>query len=459
MENLTTGQQLYTALEINFERIPLDQLDKYIAIEYFLTIEDEPPDNAKNLDKVDRYLHVFHHLCEASEWHKAGQVLLFCHTSKELHEQLRIWGYYREQIDLYQALLGKVNSEQDIICLSGLGKAFYNLSNYDQSLNYYQELLKLAYLINNRHAEALALGGFGEIEYIKLNYLQAIAFFQQKLDIAREIGDYEQEGDALNRLGYVYYFFGLNKGKQNDQQKGLNYLEAALDISRKLKNQEMESIYLSDISQVYLNRGQYDKLLIYLLKQLDICEITNTQRSKALILKNLGQCYVMLKHPKQALKYCQEALIVMREIGNKYGEFMTLNDLGVLYCYELKRYQEALPYFKKALEMMKQLNIEGYQAISAVNISVCYNFLKNQQQSALYLNMAQSVAAKSDSVESKGLVTMAIANAYWGREQFWYKALGIVLAIKALIIIPPWRSANGRLAMQAAIKQIFGLGY
>jgi tetratricopeptide (TPR) repeat protein len=458
MSNLTTGQQLYTALEINLDIIPLDHLDKYIAIEYFLTIEDEPPDDAKNLAKVDRYLQVFYHFCEASEWEKAGQVLSFCYISKELHEQLRLWGYYREQIELYQELLGKVNSEQDIICLYGLGRAFYNISNYDKSLNYYQQLLKLARLINNRQAEALALGGFGDIQHIKQNRSEeAIVFYQQKLDIAREIGDREQESYALNFLGYALHMLELNQGKKNYQQKGLNHLEEALEIARNLDNQEIESICLNNISQVYLNRGQYEQVLIYLLRQLEICKNSNDIRGKYSALEILGQCYVMLKQLDKARFYMQEALVVTGDMGDKYSKIRTLNGLGVLYCYKLKRYQEALPYFKKALEIMQQLNIERHLVTSAVNISVCYSYLKNQQQSTLYLNMAQSLATKSNSLEDKGLVTMAIANSYWGRDKIWYKLWGILLAIKGLMIIPPWRSANGRLAMQATIRRVFSL--
>ena len=457
MSNLTKREELYHKLEINFAAIPAEKLSSYIAVQYFLTLEDEEPENAKNIKKVDQYLQVFNHLCEVSEWQKAGQVLSFCYTSKPLHEQLRIWGYYREQIKLYQQLLGKVSSEQDIICLNGLGRAFYNLSNYDQSLNYYQQLLKLAHLINNRQAEALALGGFGDIQHIKNNRSEeAIVFYQQKLDIAREIGDRQQESYALSFLGYALHKLELNEGKRNYQQKGLNYLVQALEITRNLDNQEIESICLNNISQIYLNRGQYDQASIYLLRQLEICKNSNDIRGKYSALEILGQCYVMLKQPDQASLYIQEALIVTDEMGDKYSKIRTLNGLGVLYCYKLKQYQEAISYLRKALEIMQQLNIEKYLVISAVNISVCYSYLENHHQSLLYLNMAQSLATKSNSLEDKGLVTMATANNYWRRDKIWYKAWGILLAIKGLMIIPPWRSMNGKMAMQQAIKLVFG---
>jgi hypothetical protein len=96
-------------------------------------------------------------------------------------------------------------------------------------------------------------------------------------------------------------------------------------------------------------------------------------------------------------------------------------------------------------------------AIVAANLFNCHCFLKNKETSDFYLNMAKSFADQSESLEGKGLVTMAIANAYWGQDEIWYKAWGIILAIKSLIIIPPWRSVNGRLAMQEAIKVVFGL--
>ncbi|MEI6065457.1 MAG: hypothetical protein WCQ26_12750, partial [Pseudanabaena sp. ELA748] len=42
--NLTAGKQLYAALKIDIGVAPLDRLDKYIAIEYFLTLEDDLPE-------------------------------------------------------------------------------------------------------------------------------------------------------------------------------------------------------------------------------------------------------------------------------------------------------------------------------------------------------------------------------------------------------------------------------
>ena len=455
--NLTAGQQLYTALEIDFDHVPLDCLDKYVAIHYFLTLENELADDGKNLKKVDRYLQTFQHLCEVSEWQKASQVLSFCPISKELHEQLRIWGYYREQIELYQKLLGKVSPEKDLVYLNGLGRVFYNFGDFDKSWDYYQQQLQVALQIRNRQSEAKAIAGLGDIHRIKQNYSEAIALFQQQLDIAREICDHKQEGYALNNLGYIFYDLGLTLNEQNYHQNGLIFLQESLEIARKIGDLDIEGSCLYDISKAYFDSGRYDQVLIFHQRQLDICNNTNDKRARYFALEGLGQCYTMLGQYDQALNYAQEALSLVREVGDKFHESGTLNTLGLLYCYKLKRCQEALPYFEKSLEILQEIGSKDLLAIAAVNIFNCHCFLRNEEQSNFYLNMAKSFSAQSDSLEVKGLVTMAIANFYWERDEIWHKAWGIVLVIKALIIIPPWRSANGRIAMQVAIKQIFGL--
>ncbi|WP_271252573.1 tetratricopeptide repeat protein [Pseudanabaena sp. Chao 1811] len=455
--NLTAGQKLYAALEIDTRLVPLDRLNAYNAIAYFLTVEDEPPEQAKNLERVDRYLQAFHHLCEMSEWQKAGQILSFCPISKELHDQLRIWGYYREQIGLYQDLLGKVSPEQDLVCLNGLGRAFYNLSDFDKSWGYYQQQLQLSRQVNNRKTEAQAIGGLGDIQHMRQNYSEAIALFQQQLDIARKIGDRKQEGYALTSLGCALYNFGLTRNKQNYHQNGLNYLQESLGIAQELQDPEMESFCLTNVRRAYFDRGQYDQVLIFIQQQLDICDKTNDKRGRYFALEDLGQCYSMLRKYDQALCYAKEALSIVREFGDKFYESCTLNNLGVIYCYKLHRYQEALSYFEKSLEILQKTDSQERIALIVVNIFNCHCFLKNKEQSDFYLNRAKLFMAKSDSLEDKGLVTMAIANAYWGRNEFWYKAWGIVLVIKGLLMMPPWRSVNGRLAMEVTIKQIFGL--
>jgi hypothetical protein len=57
-------RSLFVQLNINLDKVSFEQLAHYTALKFFLTVEDEPHFEATNLEKVNRYLESFHHLCK-----------------------------------------------------------------------------------------------------------------------------------------------------------------------------------------------------------------------------------------------------------------------------------------------------------------------------------------------------------------------------------------------------------
>ncbi|MDJ0799102.1 MAG: hypothetical protein QNJ51_20160 [Calothrix sp. MO_167.B12] len=54
-------------------------------------------------------------------------------TKDELHDQLNIWGYYREQEDVYGQVLDKINPKLNAIILNSLGRLSDDLGDYAQA--------------------------------------------------------------------------------------------------------------------------------------------------------------------------------------------------------------------------------------------------------------------------------------------------------------------------------------
>ncbi|VEP15844.1 Tetratricopeptide repeat protein (fragment) [Hyella patelloides LEGE 07179] len=246
----TSGQLLFEELEINLDEVPFEQLSIYTAVEYFLTIEDEPPSNATNLKKVNRYLESFHHLCDVEAWEKASIILCTrsgISTNDELHYQLRVWGHYQEQIDFSRQLLGKLNSLIDVICGISLGNAYGSLGQYQRAIDYYQQALEIARDIGDREYEGHSLGNLGLAYgyeghslgslgnvYSSLGkYQRAIDYYQQALEIAQDIGDRGHEGRSLGNLGLAY-------GSLGEYQRAIDYHQQALKIARDIGDREYE---------------------------------------------------------------------------------------------------------------------------------------------------------------------------------------------------------------------------
>jgi hypothetical protein len=115
-----SGELVLEQLGINPHNLRADfptreQRLQYRAVVQWLT-DYKPKPDATNLEKVRGYLEAFHHLCVVEDWERASKFItirLNTPTNEELHHQLNTWGYYRELVDLYSTILGKLSPSWD----------------------------------------------------------------------------------------------------------------------------------------------------------------------------------------------------------------------------------------------------------------------------------------------------------------------------------------------------------
>ena len=176
-----SGELLLEQLGINSHNLraqfpTCEQRCQYRAVVNWLT-DYKPKSDATNLEKVRGYLEAFYHLCEVEDWHRGSEIIftrLDTPTNDELHSQLSLWGYYREQIELYNRILGKLSLYLDVGHLGNLGVVYDLLGNYAQAIEYHQQSLTIAKEIGDRRVEGIALGNLGNAYHSLGNYAQAI---------------------------------------------------------------------------------------------------------------------------------------------------------------------------------------------------------------------------------------------------------------------------------------------
>ena len=221
-------ENLFHVKDDTSEVLPLTwQRSQYRAVINWLT-KHNPSPSASNLEKVSGYLQACHHLFEVKNWEAAGKILsirLNTPTHEQLHNQLNIWGYYREYRDLFTTLLGKLDSEWELTLLNGLGNLHNSLSDYQTAMDYQRQHLDVAKATGDRQSEGLALGNLGLNFYFLGDYHQSIQYSEQSLAIVREIGDRRAEGAALGNLGLAYDAVG-------DFKKAIDYHWQYLAIAR-----------------------------------------------------------------------------------------------------------------------------------------------------------------------------------------------------------------------------------
>lgn len=258
---------------------------------------------------------------------------------------------------------------------------------YDSAILYYREALPI--FEKDKDVPSLA----SVHENIGLVYIQ--------LSENKKALDYFLKADSL--LGTYLdsmdnRWIGLHLNKQialsylNRQDEGLKELLKGLKIAEHNKNEDGIGKMHYKLAVVYEYKGEKEKeykaLLTgkhYLKKSENLLFIANV--NSALALYHLGSSYL-----DSAVYYAQECLSyfesqgLTEEVGNSYG---TLGNVE----FERKNYDQAITYFKKALEKFDDKESQNYAGY-LFNIGFAYNKLGNYTAALDYIERSLVVRKK-----------------------------------------------------------------
>ena len=369
--------------------------------------EYEVDANAENLVKVRGYLEAFYHYCEIEAWEDAGNILAIemdTPTQEPLGDQLDTWGYYRQKIDLYHQLLGKLDDWQSIL-LTGLGNAYFHLGEYQKTIHYNQQGLEVSRAINNSRGESVALGSLGNVYHRLGNYPQAINHIQQHLVIAEEIGDHRGEAIGLSNLGNVYCTL-------REHQQALRYYHQSVIIDREIGSRKGEGIALGNLGNVYRNIGEYHQAIEYYQQSVIINREIGNRHGEGTSLGNLGHTYSLLGDHHQSLDYYQQYLDIAKKIGDRSGKSMALCGLGAAY-HKLGEYHKAIDYHQHSLMLAKEIGDRNGESSALSNLGNIYNSLEKYQQAIEHYEKGLAVAREVGERDGEGTVLGNLGNVYY----------------------------------------------
>ncbi|MDJ0799099.1 MAG: tetratricopeptide repeat protein [Calothrix sp. MO_167.B12] len=347
------GELILTKLGINTSVINSiknrSKRTSYRAMINWLT-KYKPPAYASNLQKIQGLLESFYHLCELEDWETASKIIvsrLETPTEEELYNQLGTWGYYKEQINLCNKLLKKLDFKLDIKLLNTLGNSDYVLGNYNQAINYLEQSVGIAEQINDSLGINNALINMGKVYEALGNYSRAIDCHKESLSIAKNINNRKGEAQALINLGVVDYDMA-------NYVKSMSYSEEGLSIAREIHDKQSEGIALGNLGNVYLALGEYDRAIDFQQQSLQITKQIGNRYGEGEALLNLGNAFIQLNQYSEALEYLQASLNIFHEIGSRANEVTVLINLAYLYQL-ISNLNLAVEYCDRALAIAIEL--------------------------------------------------------------------------------------------------------
>jgi tetratricopeptide (TPR) repeat protein len=199
--------------------------------------------------------------------------------------------------------------------------------------------------------------------YIRLgNYPRALHLFFKAIQAAKKTEDSHTLFSAYEMTGILFYF-------QNDKKRALQYFFKALDqfSLKKPENKkqiERKAYLLNNIGILYDEKKMYAPSAYYFREALNLADFLKNHELTANILNNQGTLYAHQGKTDIALKQYNEAIEIRKKNNNKWGLTQSYISLGKLY-FKLNNYEASEMYFKKAIEIAKQIESLHYVGIAS----------------------------------------------------------------------------------------------
>jgi len=150
--------------------------------------------------------------------------------------------------------------------------------------------------------------------------------------------------------------------------------------------------------------------------------------AKALANSTLGIVHLHLQEPAKSQKYSRAALKLAKALALPRIELNALNNIGVAYS-QLKKYDEALKFYLKALEIEEETNPDDL-GTSYLNIATVFSKAERLDKAKIYLHKARYAPANHPKlVELHVFLNYAIL---WQKSSELTKALQYADSAKAI---------------------------
>ncbi|WP_299435011.1 CHAT domain-containing protein [uncultured Aquimarina sp.] len=227
---------------------------------------------------------------------------------------------------------------------------------------------------------------YSKLNYNNKDYKKAIIYGHKALEIQKEYIDSIPElvNKTYNNLAYFYYYSG-------DETNAIKTFKKL--IKQKHKDKYSIKAYTVGLANLFIERGDYYKLLDYLQEAEHIIEKQNdTVLNKEMYSVYLSFSRVYFQTGKREnyqkaieyLKKTENSIAHLSDNSRKKQKIIIYNRYGNIYD-ELKENLKAISYYNKALSLILSLEkINGYR------IAVIYNNLgyiharTNQQETAYF---------------------------------------------------------------------------
>lgn len=202
---------------------------------------------------------------------------------------------------------------------------------------------------------------------------QAIPDYELKLEQAREIQDAREESLLLRDLGLIYFT------KAHNYEKAMDLFIQAMAIEDSLQLEERKVLTYVAIARVFEAVGDFHSSANFLNQALKLNQEYRAVNTVAMILNNLGKVNAAHGNLKDAFDNYRQVLRYKTDINKEYEAEAHFN-LAHLQTRQGK-HAAALISHKKSLALAREIGDKYMEATSLNDIGILYGLMGNEEKS------------------------------------------------------------------------------
>jgi len=230
---------------------------------------------------------------------------------------------------------------------------------------------------------------------------------QQLIDISKGI----QKAKHLNKLALVYLDVDLDKA--------ITTATMAYHLAESLEGLEEQAKATRTIADAWYYMNDLYKSIEFYKLSAEAEKELNGPRSKKYCerLGDIGYCYSVLLQYDNAEKYYKKALDIARQINDVEETANNLNNLGQVY-FAWGEYDKAISSFTQTLEIDQERQIDEYISVDLNNIGKVYFSWKKYDRAIEYYNEALDKAIAANNETMQAIRLSNLGQAYEAMDNF-----------------------------------------
>ena len=214
------------------------------------------------------------------------------------------------------------------------------------------------------------------------NYEKSVKLFKEVINTSKD----------KRVLAEAYLGIGQSKGLSNNKHDAINYTLKALEIAKKINDQELKAQSFSLLAYIYYSSSDYPNAIKYTKDAVEIQKIRSDNYSLASLYNNIAVYFEKNNQLDSAQVYSYKSLELNKLLGKKYLTATLYNNIAKL-LEKKQNFNKAIAHYKKSIQI--HTSISSNQINALANIAALYDKIGELKKAKKYYIKAVEIAIKN----------------------------------------------------------------